>query len=83
MELNRALPRPRLADAQIILTVVDNDELLRPVLGVGHPAVLVEGTEVRSNLLLLLKAQVGKVLVAEDEAAPLRTKKGQLVKSGI
>lgn len=65
-----------------LLAVVDNDKLLRAVLGVRHPAVLVQGAKVRCNLLLLLKAQVGKVLVAEDEASALGAEEGHLVEAG-
>lgn len=79
VELDRRFAGPGFADAEVGGGVVDYDELDGSVLRVRHPAMLVQGAEVGGDALLLIKANIGILLIAEDDAAALGGEEGELV----
>jgi hypothetical protein len=81
VELDWTLPGPRLADSQVILGVIHDDELYGTILWMRHPTVSVERPEVRGYLALFLETNVIEFLVSQYYASAFCSKQGQLVEA--
>lgn len=68
-----------LAGAVLVVRAEVDVVVLQAALDVGADGVDVEGAKVAGKVLLLLNADVLKVLVAEDDDAALGNEQGQLV----
>ncbi|KAH3661429.1 hypothetical protein OGAPHI_006836 [Ogataea philodendri] len=79
VELNRTTAFPGLSDSQIVLIVIDNHEFWWTLGWMRRPSMDVQRSKVTSYCKLLIKANVGKILVSKNQNSSLGCQQSKLV----